>query len=511
METMSFHRNESQGKNRTLTDGVLAPISGKLLQTMAALADHWQMPLYFSGGVVRDWLLDRQPADLDLTVASGALDFARELAAGLGAAFVPLSPEEGVARVVWGDTCLDISQFRDGTTTIEADLALRDFTVNAMAVGFDSSRQSLANNGLIIDPLAGMGDFNRGLIRLTHLRALEADPLRMLRAYRFAAAFDWRIEVDTRNAIARHGALIRRVSGERIAAEFDKILCCRNAHPTIKEMAECGLLFHLFPELGAGVGLLQPSSHHLDVFGHSLETFSQMESIIQKPEAFFSGPSSTELSPELVHDLAHYLNCPRQAIRLKYAALFHDLGKTVTSAVKEGRVTFYNHDEAGVALVAGIAKRLHWSNEDTRRISQLVRQHMWPFHLYNARTRTGITPKAILRLVKAAEDELIGLFFLVMADSLAGQGIGKPAGMEEGVAALFAEVYQTYQERLKPILEKPLVTGDDLIEELHLRPGPLFREIFNGLLEERAVNPEMTKAEALAWAKGYAATRAAEG
>jgi len=128
---------------------------------------------------------------------------------------------------------------------------------------------------------------------------------------------------------------------------------------------------------------------------------------------------------------------------------------------------------------------------------------MWPFHLHNAKRQTGIGPRAILKLVKAAGDDLIGLFFLVMADSLAGQGPGKPEGMEEGVAALFAEVYQTYQERLKPILERPLLTGHDLIRILHLPPGPLFRQIFDGLLEERALEPEMTKERALVWAKEF--------
>lgn len=110
-----------------------------------------------------------------------------------------------------------------------------------------------------------------------------------------------------------------------------------------------------------------------------------------------------------------------------------------------------------------------------------------------------------MKLVRAAGDELIGLFSLAMADSLAGQGPGKPEGMEGAVAALFAEVYHTYLERLKPILETPLLSGRDLIQTLRLSPGPLFRQILDGLLEERAAAPEMTKAQALAWAKDYAA------
>lgn len=483
------------GRSR-LADAVLRPLPGRLLQALAAVSLRRQLPLYFSGGVVRDWLLGLLPADLDLTIANSALAFAGDLAQTLGAAFVPLSAEEGVARVVWGEVCIDISQFREGTTSIEADLERRDFSVNALAVGFNCARCSLADGGRLIDPLGGLADLDHGVIRLAHPRAFAADPLRMLRAYRFRAALDWRIEPETKLAIMRQAALINRVSGERIAAEFDKILACDQCHPTIQEMVTDGLLFQLFPELAPGVGLLQPSSHHLDVFGHSLETLRQIERVIQEPHRFFP-------SQEWSQDLVAYVHAARQTIRLKYAALFHDLGKTTTCAEKEGRITFYNHDEAGVVILDGIGERLRWSNEDSRRIRQLVKQHMWPFHLHNAKRQTGISPRAILKLVKAAGDDLIGLFFLVMADSLAGQGTGKPEGMEEGVTALFIEVYQTYQERLKPILETPLLTGHDLIRILHLSPGPLFRQIFDGLLEERASEPEMTKERALAWAREF--------
>jgi poly(A) polymerase len=498
---MSFSPDESQGKNGFLKDQVLAPVPKRVLRALAELSTLTR-PLYFSGGVVRDWLLGRVPVDLDITVADGALALATQLASRLGGAFIPLSREEGVARVVWGEWCIDICQFREGTTTIVDDLRRRDFTVNAMAVGFDPACLTLANGGQVLDPLGGLRDLSCGLIRLCHAGALAADPLRLLRAYRFRAVFGWVLEPETRTAIASQGLLIRGVSGERIAAELDTILACDEAYPSIREMADAGLLFHLFPELGAGVGLLQPPSHHLDVFGHSLETLRQMERILQAPAAFFAPHGGT--GQGWSQDLTSYLSSPRQGVRLKYAALFHDLGKTVTCADKEGRITFHNHDEAGVALMVGIAQRLRFSNDDTRRISQLVRQHMWPFHLHNARVRTGITPKAILRLVKAAGDELFGLFFLVMADSLAGQGPGKPEGMECAVAALFNEVYETYVGRLKPIMEQPLLTGLDLIETLHLTPGPLFRRLLDGLMEARATQPGMTKEGALAWAKEFA-------
>lgn len=494
MVTMSFYPVESQGKNRFLPVTVLAALPTEILHAMADVGRGRMLPLYFSGGVVRDWVLGRTPSDIDLTIASGAMDYARELAALLGGAFVPLSPEEGVARVVRGNVCLDVSQFREGTTTIEADLSRRDFSANALAVAFDCNNQLFAENGRIIDPLNGLADIDSKVIRLAHQQALSADPLRMIRAYRFQAVLSWRVDQETSEAIARQSHLIRQVSGERIAAELDLLFGCGSPYQAICDMVKTGLLLHVLPELGPGVGLEQPSSHHLDVFGHSLETLRQMELIVRSPGDFFR---------DLADEVSVYLQEPRQKIRLFYAALLHDLGKTVTAVEKEGKITFYNHDEAGVGLFSEIACRLRMSNEDRRRIGQLVKQHMWPFHLQNARMRTGVTPKAILKLGKASGDDLVGLFLLTMADSLAGQGPGKPMGMEEGVDRLFTDVFSAYQRQIKPLIAAPLLTGKDLIRELNLTPGPVFKRILDGLLEARVGVPEMTRSEALDWVRDF--------
>ncbi len=462
----------------------------KACQALAA----WEGPIYFSGGVVRDWLLGRTPADIDLTVANGALRLARELANFMAAAFVPLSAAEGVARVVGADFCLDIAQFREGMTSIEADLGRRDFTVNALAVGFDPKTQTFADQGRLIDPLSGLADLKAGIIRLAHPQAFASDPLRLLRAYRFRAVFDWVIEPGTRKAIRGQAARLGEVSAERVTSELDRLLVGPAAFTAVREMADDGVLLAIFPELAPAVGLRQPASHHLDVFDHSLETLRQMGVIIERPQDFFPG---------LAGEIVDYLARPRQIIRLKYAALLHDLGKTVTVAEKNGRITFHHHDQAGAELLAAIGRRLRFSHDDCQRIGRLVGLHMWPFHLYNASLKTRITPKAILKLGRAAGDDLIGLFLLVMADSLAGQGPGKPPGMEAGVAALFAEVYRTYTARLAPLLAIPLLTGDDLIRRLGLTPGPLFARLLDRLQEQRAARPGMTREEALRWASEF--------
>ncbi|HWH72256.1 MAG TPA: hypothetical protein VNT26_23035, partial [Candidatus Sulfotelmatobacter sp.] len=141
-----------------------------------------------------------------------------------------------------------------------------------------------------------------------------------------------------------------------------------------------------------------------------------------------------------------------------------------------------------------------WSKEETRRVAQLIELHMWPFHLLNARRKTGVTPKACLRLVKAAGDELPGLFLLAMADSLAGAGAGKPAEMEQDVAALYDQVEEVYRLRIKPVLEQPrLLTGHDLQTLFTLPPGPLIGRLLEELEQAQVAGEAATREEAVQW------------
>ena len=128
---------------------------------------------------------------------------------------------------------------------------------------------------------------------------------------------------------------------------------------------------------------------------------------------------------------------------------------------------------------------------------------MWPFHLNNARKKTGLTPKAYLRLIKAIGEEFHGLFMLAVADSFAGQGTGKPPGMEEDITSLYQEVEVAYYRTIKPVLAKRLLTGNDLIEVFGLKPGPEFREIFDNLENGQVEGEVQDREQALDWVKNY--------
>ena len=353
-------------------------------RTLIRLGRNWP-EMYVTGGAVRDWLRGEHPGDLDLTVAGDAPAAARLFAAATGGAYILLDADEGVARVVTQGQGVDFSSFREGTTDIVSDLARRDFSINAMAVAVDPTTGTLAPPYLIIDPLGGAADLALGLVRAPAAAVFDSDPLRLLRAFRFASTLGLAIEEKTGQWIKSRRALIAKPSPERLRYELDLVMASPLAASVFVEMADFGLLAVIFPELFMGAGLVQPASHHLDVLGHNLAALTAMAKLLRDPAAAYPDP-----------EFAGYLALPARPELLKWAALFHDLGKPETAAVKDdGRATFYNHDQAGARLFSELAGRLRWSRERSAIVARLIELHMYPFHLNNAAQKTGIIPPGL--------------------------------------------------------------------------------------------------------------------
>jgi poly(A) polymerase len=473
-----------------------------LRRGLAEVASSSGVEIFVAGGVVRDFLLGRASLDLDLTVSSRALACAAEFARLTGGTFVPLDADEDVARVVWQGYSIDFAVLRKGYQDIVSDLKDRDFTINALAVAFDRVGASLKPPYSIIDPLDGMNDIAGKCIRATNDRVFADDPLRLLRAYRFMATLNFMIAPATGRTIRENRRLINSSSAERINYELQKIMAADGPHLVIAGMADSGILFEIFPELQAGVGVEQPSSHHLDVYSHCQETLRHMTRVLEQPETYYPGLGS---------ELEAYLARRSRRTLLHWAALFHDLGKPKTLEVRGEKKTFYNHDKEGGRIFIGMAERLRWGRNDTQLVAKLIEHHMRPFHLTNASRKTGITARACLRLVRAVGDDLPGIFLLAMADSLAGQGPGKPAGTERSLAQLYLEVAAVYRNSIKPVFEEPpLLNGHDLQELFGLEPGPVFRKILTGLQEAQVEKKACTREEALSWVASYLEKNPAE-
>jgi len=490
-------------------EGLVRRVPKEVLKALLTLSEQRQTPMYIVGGPVRDWLLDHECHDFDITVPAGAERLCRELIGVLGeGAYVQLgTDEEEAARVAWRGFDIDISSFRGGATTIEEDLALRDFTVNAIAVSLAEAvagGKGAGDRPGLIDPLNGAEDlFNS---RLRHCpNAFDDDPLRMLRGYRFVATLGFDLDPDTLEDIREKSDAICRVAAERTRYELDKIMATEHAAEVLWQMNESDILCQLLPELYEGIEVEQPDFHHLDVFHHNFQTLHEMEQLLAAPGKIYPGCRDEVIA---------YTKDGGVRKCLKWAALLHDVGKPAAmGTARDGsRVTFYGHDEMGRSQLEIIARRLRWSNEDRERTGHLIAMHMHPFHLCNVRRSEQLTRRAALKLCKRAGDDLPGLFLLAMSDSLASQGELKPQSMEKELVELYSELTQIYREHILPALSgPPLLGGRELIDDFGLTPGPVFKEILGELEMLQVEGVIESKAQARDWVQAYINEHGGEG
>jgi poly(A) polymerase len=479
MATLRFLDNLRQGA-KNLADR-------HSLKVLRDLAAGRSLEVYLVGGTVREMALGGATPDLDLAVSAQTLALARDLADALGGTYVLLDEQERTARVVWQGDILDLAEFR--APSLEGDLRGRDFTINALALDLEAV---LGHHPLtLLDPLGGLEDLAQGLIRMVSVANLAYDPLRLLRAYRFAATHGFRLTPETRAAIQRHAEKFSRVAGERVRQELFVFLAAPRAALGLADMAEVGLLWQIFPELGDLEDVPQNGFHHLDVLRHSLEAARQMEVVLAAPQAYFGA---------LAQEIAAYAADPAKRVLLKLGALFHDVGKPKVQDRRSQpeRYTFYHHERVGVEIFENVAARLRLSTAETRTVLHFIRWHMRPFLLLPAFRRGELSVRALGRMVRAARPELPGCFALAMADSLAAQGGQKPADAEAVLADLADAAYRFLKERLEPQEQHPrLLSGHDLQKVLGLKPGPHFKLLLTAVEEAQWEGRVTTREEAL--------------
>jgi poly(A) polymerase len=469
-----------------LEAGVARLAPRRSLAVLAELAASRRLKVFLVGGTVRELLLGSQSPDLDLAISAQTLALGRELAAALGGTFVLLDEKERTARIVWQSEILDLAEFR--APTLKEDLQARDFSVNAMALDLDAVLGQAPLT--LIDPWGGREDLSRGLLRMVAPENFGYDPLRLLRAYRFAATHGFQVTPETAAALKHYLPEFSRVAGERVHQELFLLLGSPRAGAVLKEMDRVGLLLRIFPELADMKGAVQDGYHHLNVFDHSMEAVARLEEVLAAPGKYFGAMAA---------ELERQGRIPARAALLKLAALWHDVGKPQVQERRSNpdRYTFYYHEKVGVELFAAMALRLRFSLVEIKAVTTLIRLHMRPFLLLPAFRERELSYRALGRLVRAARPELPGLFALAMADSLAGQGPRKPADSEAVLADLADEAYRFLKERLEPQERLPkLVNGHDLLG-LGLQPGPRFRQLLTAVEEAQWEGVISSREEAL--------------
>jgi poly(A) polymerase len=434
---------------------------------------------YFAGGCVRDLLLGREPADYDVSTDATPRQvmqiFPQTFAVGeqFGVVLVPQSSgatgvpstNSGQALTRHGET-VEVATFRsdvgysDGRHPDEVrfskdpreDVQRRDFTINGMMLDplvFDTT-----TNG-ILDFVGGRDDLKAGIVRAIGdpERRFAEDKLRMLRAVRFAARFDYMIDPATMAAMQKLAPQVHQVSYERVREELTKMLTEGRARRAFQLLDSSGLLPEVLPEIAAMKGVEQPPQYHPegDVFVHTLL-------LLEKLQAGGSGSVSVSKT-------------------LAWGALLHDVGKPPTFRVAPDRIRFDGHVDVGVKMAAAICRRLRFSNDETGQILALVANHM---RFADVERMKQSTLKKFLRL--PAFDEHLELHRI---DCLSSHGQ--------------LDAYEYSQEQLRSIPPEairptPLITGQDLIEAGY-EPGPRFKEILSAI-EDAQLEGRLTSREA---------------
>ncbi|QJB29939.1 HD domain-containing protein [Chitinophaga oryzae] len=431
----------------------------KVLEKIALAAHELRVPAFLIGGFVRDKILGRRTKDMDIVCVGDGITLAHQVAAALGDN-IPVSffKTYGTAQVKWHEFEIEFvgarkeSYRRESRNpevvagTLEDDQNRRDFTINALAV---SLRE--ADYGTLIDPFGGIADLDKQLIRtpLEPAQTFSDDPLRMMRAIRFASQLQFTIADDAFKAIQENAERIRIITQERISDEFNKIMLSPKPSVGLDLLYKAGLLKIIFPQMTDMVGVeMYEGKGHKDNFYHTLQVVDNIS----------------------VHT---------RDLWLRWAALLHDIGKPATKKFEPGHGwTFHGHDAVGGKMVTRIFTKFKLPLHDKMKlVKKLVELHLRPISL----TKENITDSAIRRLLFDAGDDIESLMMLCEADI---------TSKNKSKVKRYLENFELVRKRLKEVEEsdrirnwQPPVTGEMIMETFDLKPGRIVGDLKNAIRE----------------------------
>ncbi|MEE4311470.1 MAG: HD domain-containing protein [candidate division KSB1 bacterium] len=430
----------------------------RLLKNIGEIADGLGIQVYAVGGYVRDKIfLKESVKDIDFVVVGDGPAFAKKIAGQMKAINIVIFKRFKTARMTIEDYSLEFVSARSERyaedsrnpkveqSDLESDLKRRDFTINAMAMSLNRS-----DYGTIIDPYEGASDISKHIIRtpLDPEETFKDDPLRIMRAIRFATKLNFDIESETFAALSRMGHRLDIISQERITEEIMQILKTRTPSKGFYLLDEAGILPIVFPEISEMKGVDQRNDyHHKDVFIHTLKVVDNVAAVSDK-------------------------------LALRFVALVHDIAKPATKKFIDGiGWTFHGHDEIGARMLKGLFRRLKLPNEMLKYTEKLVRLHLRPINL----SQEDVTDSAIRRLLVAAGENIDDLLTLCRADITSGnpKRVKRHLKNFDHVAQRLQEVEE--KDAMKAF-QSP-VRGDEIMKLCELRPGPIVG-ILKSMIEE---------------------------
>jgi tRNA nucleotidyltransferase/poly(A) polymerase len=434
--------------------------------------------VYIVGGSIRDLLCGRTPIDYDLAVTNVPDRFARSLASRTAGHVVEFGKHgHTILRVITGNDYFDIMPLNG--ESIEDDLHRRDFTINALALEVSS--------GNLIDPTGGRQDLAAKKVRMVDRDVFRNDPVRLLRAYRMAATFDFTIDKDTEAAISQDADLIRKSAAERIREELFKILNSAGSHAQLALMAHSGLLFSVFPELSQLKNCRQGDKQSVNLFEQTLDAYGHLEKLLY---------SRDQKLPEPGNRLLEDMHSAR-AILLKWAVLLQHIGQPSARTDTAGETLhFGGHAAHSAAVALEICQRLRFSRRQSDTIEFIIRHHLEPFFLFNARRDKAPDDRAFIRFFMRCGDHTPDILLHALSGFMGRWDQEDPSipSFSEFVTAGIDCYYSILRPRAST---PPPLNGNDLIKEFGLKPSAAFKQILKALEEEHLARKNLTREQAL--------------
>jgi poly(A) polymerase len=465
-----------------------------IIQLAYQLSQECGVPIYLVGGAVRDVLMGFfYGKDFDFTLGESWERVTRLFAEKTRGKVISWDFNQKRVIVRSGDDTITVDFAKFKGANIEDDLLARDFTINSMGVAVDEL--FLKRDPRLIDPLDGKKHLAEKIIKADSPSVFDHDPIRILRAIRFAAAFNFSIENKTKSLMRKKASLVSMVAAQRIKRELFAMLDLERAPVAVRLLVQLGVMQQLIPELRLFSLTKQGLPHQYNLLKHSLKTIGFLADMLKNPEKHFTGYGTRlrNYFDEYIEDGV----ITRRALLIS-AGFLHDSGKLTTKTYAGKTVRFFGHEAAGAEQNQEIARRMLLGRKARRVLDIITRNHM---RILQLATGDKITERAIVRLLRDIKEAPLEVMLLALADTYATSADRNYKSTQGNVRQLVKLLLKRYFVTDHAMPAKALVTGNDIMKIMGIPEGPAVGKVLHEICEEERKGFLNSRQEVISWLK----------